>query len=234
MNYIPKRVLYSEFPDQGVYGITARQALEAAIDNIVPAYHLILCPVTLHEYLRSKLNPLGVDFGKWHGLTVRIPLGVLYTLNFYPQHQFADADGKPSALLVEGPLGVPGMQPEVKICDEYLLWPEAGPITFDKERLFFLREDLEGLSKGTLSNSGNSKANMPAAGQPLIEIEKPSQLLLIAALLELLKQPRTTASNQEAVKTSILEQFNWRGLSKRSLEKMLADANRAADHASKD
>ncbi len=41
MAYIPKRVLYDEFSEEGVYGVTARQALEAAIDGLLPAYHLV-------------------------------------------------------------------------------------------------------------------------------------------------------------------------------------------------
>ena len=147
MGYIPKRVLYDEFPEEGVCGVTARQALEAAIDNLLPAYHLIFSPVTLHEYTRGAPYPLTKDFKKWHGLTVRVPLGVLYTLNFYSEHCFIDHDGKPSGVLIAGPLGMPGMRPEVQQCNEYLLWPEGAPVTFERARLFFLRDDLEDLAQ---------------------------------------------------------------------------------------
>lgn len=233
MSYTPKRVLYDEFPEEGVYGVTARQALEAAIDNLLPAYHLIFSPVTLYEYTRGAPDPLTKDFKKWHGLTVRVPLGVLYTLNFYSEHCFIDHDGKPSGVLIAGPLGMPGMRPEVQECNEYLLWPEGAPVMFERARLFFLRDDLEDLAKGTNRPVTESKSIHTAAGQPVIEIERPAHLLLIAALLGLLKTPRNTAQNQEGIKSQLLEQFRWRGLSKRNLEEMFAAANRAAEEAKK-
>jgi len=234
VTHIPKRILHDEFPEEGIYGVTARQALEAAIDGLLPAYHLVFSPVTLYEYSRNASDPLTKDFKKWHGLTVRVPLGVLYTLNFYPEHCFRDYDGKPSGVVVAGPLGVPDMRPAVPECNEYLLWPEGEPVTFDRHRLFFLRDDLENFANGTNSEDHLGSAASTAAGQPVMEIERPAHLLLIAALMELLKTPRKSAINQEGVKTQLLEKFSWRGLSKRNLEKIFAAANRAAEDASKD
>lgn len=64
---------------------------------------------------------------------------------------------------------------------------------------------------------------------------KPSHLLAIAALLELLKAPaefpRPQGMNQEAIKGAILAQFPWRGLGKRSLEDIFAAANKAKTDA---
>tara|TARA_Y100001938_G_C8087474_1_gene432925 strand:- start:912 stop:1622 length:711 start_codon:yes stop_codon:yes gene_type:complete len=233
MAHIPKRVLYSEFPEAGIHGVTARQVLEAAIDGILPAYHLVFCPVTLYELKRGAQNPLIRDFKKWHGLTVRVPLGVLYTLNFYAEHRFLDYEGKPAAVSVAGPLGMPGMRPEVPECKEYLLWPEGNPVVFDRDRLFFLRDDLESFANGTAQEKKPDSMVNAAAGQPVLEIERPSHLLLIAALMELLKTPRQTAMNQEGIKDQLLERCSWRGLSKRNLEKIFAAANRAADDAKK-
>ncbi|MDG9926548.1 MULTISPECIES: hypothetical protein [unclassified Pseudomonas] len=65
------------------------------------------------------------------------------------------------------------------------------------------------------------------------EEAKPSHLLLIAALLELLKAPRQTGQNQEGIKSQLLERFNWPGLKKRTLEKIFAAANKAAEEARK-
>lgn len=79
MAYIPKRVLYDEFSEEGVYGVTARQALEAAIDGLLPAYHLVFSPVTLYEYTRGAPDPLTRNYKKWHGLTVRVPLAACRT-----------------------------------------------------------------------------------------------------------------------------------------------------------
>ncbi|WP_313210485.1 hypothetical protein [Stutzerimonas nitrititolerans] len=60
---------------------------------------------------------------------------------------------------------------------------------------------------------------------------KPSHLLAIAALLELLKAPvertRPQGMNQEAIKAAILEQFPLRGLSDRNLQDIFAAANKA-------
>jgi hypothetical protein len=60
---------------------------------------------------------------------------------------------------------------------------------------------------------------------------KPSHLLAIAALLELLKapaeRPRPQGMNQEAIKLEILEKFDWRGLSDRNLQTIFSSANKA-------
>jgi hypothetical protein len=60
---------------------------------------------------------------------------------------------------------------------------------------------------------------------------RPSHLLAIAALLELLKAPveypRPQGMNQTAIKSEILEKFPWRGLSDRNLEAIFAAANKA-------
>ncbi|SFB58273.1 hypothetical protein [Azotobacter beijerinckii] len=60
---------------------------------------------------------------------------------------------------------------------------------------------------------------------------KPSHLLAIAALLEILKtpveHPRPQGMNQEAIKAAILDGFPWRGLSDRNLQTIFAAANKA-------
>lgn len=60
---------------------------------------------------------------------------------------------------------------------------------------------------------------------------KPSHQLLIAALLELLQAPverqRPQGLNREAIKAEILEKFPWRGLSKRNIEELFAEASKA-------
>lgn len=236
MSYIPKRVLYEEFPEEGVYGVTARQALEGAIDGLLPAYHLIFSSVTLYEYTREAPDPLTKNFNKWHGLTVRVPFGVLYTLNFYQEHSFQDNEGKPQAVLVGGPLGTPDMRPEVPVSEEYLLWPDGEPVTFDRSRLFFLRDDLQSFATGTNSQAASGrKTASSAAGEQVIEIERPSHPMLIAALLELLKAPvefpRPQGMKQEAIKNEILRLFPWRGLSKRNIESMFSAANKASAEA---
>jgi hypothetical protein len=62
---------------------------------------------------------------------------------------------------------------------------------------------------------------------------KPSHLLTIAALLELLKapaeHPRPQGMNQEAIKNAILAQFPWRGLSDRNLQTIFSAANKAKE-----
>ncbi|RON06244.1 hypothetical protein [Pseudomonas brassicacearum] len=60
---------------------------------------------------------------------------------------------------------------------------------------------------------------------------KPSHLLVISALLELLKapveHPRLNGMRQNAVVESILDRFPLRGLSKRNLETIFSEANTA-------
>lgn len=63
---------------------------------------------------------------------------------------------------------------------------------------------------------------------------KPSHLLTIAALLELQTAPVAHARpsrKQDAIKTTIMEEYNLRGLSKRTLDDIFADANRAMREA---
>lgn len=232
MDYIPKRLLYGEFPAAGFYGITARQALEAAIDGDLTAYHLISVSVRVQEFLTKSLNPLGPDLGNWHGLTIPVPIGVLYHLNFYEDCCYVDTQGSPTGPVIFGLLGTPEMRPAIDECAAYFLWPNKEALIFERTRLFFLRDDIKNLAEGALPDKQKS-GRSTAAGQREIAIEKPSQLLAIAALLELLKRPRSGKSNQEGIKDALLEEFKWRGLSKRSLETIFADANRASRDAAK-
>jgi hypothetical protein len=143
MAYIPKRVLYGDFPDEGIYGITARQALEAAIDGHMVAYHLVPTPVTVYEHTTGE-KYVGTDLGKWHGLTIRVPRGVLYHLSFNKISQHTEPEGKPAALSVEGPLGTPDMPANLPEKECYLLWPEDGGVLhFDRDGLFFMSTDLK-------------------------------------------------------------------------------------------
>lgn len=143
MAYIPKRVLYCDFPGEGIYGITARQALEAAIDGLITAYHLIPTPVTVYEHTAGE-KYVGTNLGKWHGLTVKVPRGVIYHLNFNTATQHMTPDGMPTAISVEGPLGTPDMPPNIPVKECYLLWPEdEGRLSFERDKLFFIGEDLK-------------------------------------------------------------------------------------------
>lgn len=67
---------------------------------------------------------------------------------------------------------------------------------------------------------------------------KKSHLLLIAALLDLLKEPvanpRPNGRKQEAIKDEILDKFPLRGLGKRNVENILGEANRVFEDARKE
>lgn len=143
MGYIPKRVRFDEFPPEGIFGITARHALELAIDGDLTVYHLIPSEVTVFQHLVGE-KYVGADFGKWHGLTIKVPRGTVYHLSFHANSPCLDSDGKSTALLVEGPIGTPDMRPEIPLVDSYTLWPEGGSvITFERDKLFFLGADLK-------------------------------------------------------------------------------------------
>jgi len=233
MTYIPKRVLYGDFTEEGVYGLTARQALEAAIDGLIPAYHLILVPVMLYQYTRGNSDPLTKNFKEWGGLTVQIPLGVLYTLNFYPEHRFCTEEGKPTAVIVAGPLGTPEMRPEIPECPEYLLWPTATPVVFDHQRLFFLREDLERLAMGQSANPPAPSVHNTPAGQPLEEIPQSSHLLVVAGLLELLLDKKRPTYDQQRAAQAIADR-GWHSAGNRRVNGIFAAAKKAAKSASSD
>lgn len=65
--------------------------------------------------------------------------------------------------------------------------------------------------------------------------EKPSHILAVAALLRMLREPRQTGRNQSAVQNHILQHFkDWRGMSKRNLEIVFSEANKAAEKAAKE
>ena len=85
MSYIPKRVLYDEFPEEGVYGVTARQALEAAIDNLLPAYHLIFSPVTLYEYTPMQIKLAVTGNGHADKKQVQQMVKILLSLKAIPK-----------------------------------------------------------------------------------------------------------------------------------------------------
>lgn len=76
-------------------------------------------------------------------------------------------------------------------------------------------------------------ANRYSARERISNGEAPSYRLAIAALLELLKQPRQSGRNQSAVISELLEKYpGTRGLSKRSLETIFASANKALSEQS--
>lgn len=105
----------------------------------------------------------------------------------------------------------------------------AGELNFDRKYPFdwwldfWLRRGID--VKAECSRTANS-----SSGEA-----KPSHALAIAALLELLTapvmRPRPNGMNQTAVKAAILERFRWRGLKERNLDKLFAEANRAAKEA---
>jgi hypothetical protein len=92
-----------------------------------------------------------------------------------------------------------------------------------------------------LAEKLNNHSDVPKP-KPFEDEPKPSHLLAIAALLELLKEPvehpRATGRNQGAIITSIEEKFQvrgrtLRGLSKRQLEQLFSDAKKAMEEAKK-
>lgn len=62
-------------------------------------------------------------------------------------------------------------------------------------------------------------------------VPKPSYLLAVAALLEMLKAPveraRPQGMNQASIKSEILGRFDWRGLRDRNLDEIFSAANKA-------
>lgn len=113
-----------------------------------------------------------------------------------------------------------GDEPVVAMCEygsqENRIWSYAS----NGGRLFLKSEAF-----------GESAAVANAKGRARQPHEPPSFRLAVAALLELLKlpveRPRPQGWNQETIKAVILEQFPWRGLSDRSLQKIFAAANKA-------
>lgn len=76
-------------------------------------------------------------------------------------------------------------------------------------------------------------ANRYSPRERISNEEAPSHRLVIAALLDLLKQPRQSGRNQSAVISELLEKYpGTRGLSKRSLEAIFASANKALSEQS--
>lgn len=150
MSYIPKRIIYSNFPTDGLFGISACQALELAIDGHLVAYHLLAAHVSVYEH-QSGNKYVGASLGSWHGLTVKVPRGVLYRLSFDKEHRLVDDAGQRTAITVEGPIGAGDIQPDIPPLESYLLWPEGeDTIMFDRDKLFFLASDLEQFSSTNL------------------------------------------------------------------------------------
>jgi len=93
-----------------------------------------------------------------------------------------------------------------------------------KQELLFRPIDIQRLA-----------AKITGAVESTEEEPKPSYLLAIAALMELLTAPvefpRPHGMNQEAIKGDILDKFPLRGLSDRNLEEIFARANKAVAKA---
>lgn len=212
--YIPKYIRYSEFPESGLYGIHKLKALDMAMAGEIDAYHRINADVKI---IGDSLIQNGVvcsDYGTFWGVRARLFDGHIDELSEYktvtvPRTQFIHVAG------FEG-FGMEAIDERSKprFIAERQFWlslVKDESFTFHLGGLTFLRDQLA------------SKAERPTTPA------RPSHLKIIAALLNLLAEPRRTGHNQSAVIAEILERHpDTRGLSKRNLEEVFAAANRAA------
>lgn len=118
-------------------------------------------------------------------------------------------------------------------------WLSVGFTSFSKSVDDFSQAELVAAYKSAVLENEHLRERLAKAESNTSSVSEPSVsprrrrtlLTLIAALMELLKEPvekpRPRGMNQEAIKATIMERFPVRGLGDRSLEEIFADANRA-------
>lgn len=117
-------------------------------------------------------------------------------------------DGTSGTIQIGSPINIPGFE-KIRFVTAIEDWVESYPIC------------------------RTGVANRYSARERISNDEAPSYRLAIAALLELLKQPRQSGRNQSAVISELLEKYpGMRGLSKRSLETIFASAKKALSEQS--
>jgi len=95
-------------------------------------------------------------------------------------------------------------------------------------QVMFKPADIEGLA---------AEMNKEDQRKPLDTAPKPSHLLIIAAMLELLLEPVERPRgkrNQAAIIDMITEKYDFRGLGKRTIENIYSEANQAINEAKKE
>lgn len=155
----------------------------------------------------------GLTGQNWSDLTDGVAKGIHLVKN--PMNAFA-SEWEPRTLLTFGDIF------GVDACCEWL-----GDLPPWKRGPIFKPVDISNLAAKINGDQGSA----PHTDEP----PKPSHLLTIAVLLELLKAPvdypRPQGMNQEAIKNTILERFPMRGLSDRNLQAIFAAANKAMSDA---
>jgi hypothetical protein len=124
--------------------ITAQRALDLAIDGEVQAFYMIDTDVDVYGPEISDSDGVkwvGTHYGKWHSITVRLPRGLLFKLALAEEVGLADSTGKPTGLTVDSTL-----HPELPKVKTYMLYPKGQAIRLERNKLFFMANDMEALT----------------------------------------------------------------------------------------
>jgi hypothetical protein len=151
MKFIPRRVLYDDFPGDGIFGITNREALELAIDGALPAFYHIAIGFDLVG--NSMVGPkyMAGSYGKFHGPIAQLPRGILVYLETHGRIFFEST----TAIQIEGfygeEFGPPAEPAAVRSAFEsedffWLTLEKGDTFEFTLGRLIFMRADLEALA----------------------------------------------------------------------------------------
>lgn len=141
MGYIPKRVRFDEFPEDGFLGITCREALDLAIDGEIPAYYHIPVGFEL-EGVSTR------SYGDYHGPFAQLPVGKLEYLHAHGQMRF-DCKHPFQALGFYGnnfgPKQSDTLLRQAFEQEEYfiLFLKDGGHLEMVLPHLIFMREDIE-------------------------------------------------------------------------------------------
>lgn len=157
MTYIPKRVLFGQFPPDGVRGVSRMEALDLAIDGELAAYYQIPVPFDLIGASMVGDRYMVGSYGSFHGALARLPVGMLAQLQAQGQMTFdksemMQTEGFQSAAF--GPTSdAPGELRRRFEEEEYfwLVFKEGQPLNMELERVIFLRDDLEQIADARTS-----------------------------------------------------------------------------------
>lgn len=231
MAYIPKRILYDEFPPEGIYGITNREALELSVEGVLPAYyHLNTFFEVIGNSMVGEQYIIG-SYGNYHGPIARLPQGKLAYLEAHGAISFDSTtmmqvesfyDGKFGGTYAQkfGPPPEPAATRKAFEEEEfYWLGLEKGA-TFEmvRGRLIFMRDELEGLA----AKRGYSGVSVDASDAALgAEIRRQRQSFAIRQREE--SGAREAEYERWRAAADAIQRGRTRPASKRELARLVRD-----------
>lgn len=173
MSYIPKKVLFEQFPAAGIYGVSALEAFDLALDGELAAYYHIPAGFELE-------GVSGRSYGDYHGPLARLPVGKLEYLQAHGSMSFNRSRPFQAESFHGQNFGPPHEKTAIRQqfdLEEYfwLFLKDEELLEVTINRVIFMRDDLEKTASTRVTSGAMSE-------KPLHTSERKSVAQIMAAL----------------------------------------------------